>query len=177
MRMQQKPPESNKRDGNGFYRNLHKFAERIVIGGLDGDNQLGQNPNNKTKSSGFQIVHPNQNLSLDPSSLLSYSPYYRHSVAVNISGSLLGVGFNGDGRIINSLPKSVINQFSELSMNDSSGSQLTPVSAACTQEGTLYMFTKSGGSGRQLVFINERLFERNKFRQKVKLIRIPFCLC
>ena len=37
-------------------------------------------------------------------------------------------------------------------MNDSSGWPLAPVSAVCTESGTLYMFTKSCGSGRQLAY-------------------------
>ena len=71
-----------------------------------------------------------------------------------ISGSLIGVGYNNDGRIKNSLTKTVTSQFSEISMNDSSSRQLAPVSAVCTIGDTLYMFTKSCGTWRQLFYLN-----------------------
>ena len=44
-------------------------------------------------------------------------------------------------------------------MNDSSGWPLAPVSAVCTESGTLYMFTKSCGSGRQLAYLNSEINE------------------
>ena len=142
-----KPP--TKREGNGFYRHIQRYAENIVVGGYDEYRQIGENP---TKKNGSTVIHPPQNLQLDPSSLLSYSAYYMHSASVTRSGSLIGVGCNSDGRISSSLAKTVISQFSEFSMKDSSGRPLAPVSAVCTECGTLYMLTKSCGSGRQLVF-------------------------
>ena len=147
----QKSSKSNEREGNGFYRHIQRYAENIVVGGWDDDRQIGENPTSKNKHD-EAVIHPPQNLQLDPSSLLSYSAYYAHSVSVTRSGSLIGVGYNSDGRISGSLEKTGISRFKEFSMNDSSGCQLAPVSAVCTDNGTLYMFTKSCGSGRQLVF-------------------------
>ena len=141
---------SNKREGNGFYRHTQRCAENIVVGGRDDYSQIGENPT--SKSNNDAVIHPPQNLQLDPSSLLSYSAYFMHSVSVTRSGSLIGVGYNNDGRISGSLEKTGISRFKEFSMNDSSGRPLAPVSAVCTDYGTLYMFTKSCGSGRQLVF-------------------------
>ena len=146
-----KPPI--KRDGNGFYRQKgenKRYAQNIVACGYDKYRQIGESPNNKDVD-GDPIIHPPQNLSLDPSSLLSYSAYFKHSVVVTRSGSLCGIGYNCDGQICSLLEQKEISQFTEFSMKDSNGKQLAPVSALCTYYGTLYMFSKSSGSGRQLV--------------------------
>ena len=103
------------------------------------------------------FISPPQNLQLDPSSLLSCSACFEHAVSVTRSGSLIGAGCNDDGRISGSLEKKVISQFSEISMNDSSGRPLAPVSAVCTRYGTLCMFTKSCGCGRQLAFCDNEI--------------------
>ena len=143
--------ESSKREGNGFYRHTKRYAKNIVVGGDDEYRQIGENPTSKNKD-GDAVIYPPQNLHLNPSSPLSYSACSGHSVSVTRSGSLIGVGHNNDGRISGSLEKAVISQFSEFSVNDSSGRPLNPVSAVCTQFGTLYMLTKSCGSGRQLAY-------------------------
>lgn len=91
-------------------------------------------------------------LPIDPSSLLSYSVYFEHSVLVTKSGSLQGVGHNNDGRISSSLKKSCLGQFTEFSIKDSNGHRLLPISAVCSDCGTLYMLSKSGGRGRQLAY-------------------------
>ena len=154
----QNSPESAKREGNGFYRHRIQYAKNIVVGGLDNYIQLGEKPNSKSKAN-HPVIHPPVNSSLDPSSLLSFSVYGEHLVAVTRSGSLIVVGRNSDGRIFGSLEKTDISQFKEFSMNDSSGRPLAPVSAVCTRYSTLYMFTKSCGSGRQLVYCHCQINE------------------
>lgn len=139
--------ESSEREGNGFY---HKCEKRIVVGGIGGDYQLGEPPNSK-RVDGFGVIAPPVNLSIDPSSLLSHSVYGSHSIVVTRSGSLRGVGSNSSGEISSLLEKKTITQFTKFVMKDENGQTLTPVSAVCTSNGTLYMFTKSCGKGRQLV--------------------------
>lgn len=151
MKEQAKPPESGKRDGNGFYHHIKKSAKSIVVAGCNNDHQLGENPNNMV-AYGNPIIHPPLNLSLDPSSLLSYSLCYYNTVVVTRSGSLKAVGSNMGGRITSSFPKPSCDQFTEFSINDGNGHPLAPISAVCTYNGTLYMFKKSCSSGRQLVY-------------------------
>ena len=126
----------------------------IIVGGDDEYNQLGEKPNNKNED-GTPVISPPLNLSLDSSSLLSYSVYCDHSVLVTRGGSLLGIGDNSDGRISSSLTKTEISQFTEFSIKDDSGRQLAPISAVCSQCGTLYMFSKISGDGRQLVYCDK----------------------
>ena len=91
--------------------------------------------------------------SIDPSILLSFSIYCFHSVQVTRTGKLLGVGYNNDGRICDSLQKATITQFTEFSIMNKDGSYLDPISAVCCAWGTLYLFSSS--SGRQLVFCDK----------------------
>ena len=141
--------ESNKREGNGFYRQNKKYARIIIVGGDDHYNQIGNHPNNRSRDK-WPIISPPQKMLFDSSTFLSYSAYSAHSVVVGSSGTLMGIGYN-DGRASSSLTTTNANQYTEFQMNDSNGKPLSPVSAVCTTCNTLYMFTKSGGKGRQLV--------------------------
>lgn len=62
-----------------------EYAKNIVVAGYNEYNQLGVNPNNK--GGDYTIVHPPQNLPIEPSSLLSYYAYCYHSVIITWSGS------------------------------------------------------------------------------------------
>ena len=53
--------------------------------------------------------------------------------------------------------KKKINHFTEFSINDRDGSNLVPVSAVCSEYGTLYMFTKSSSKNSQLVLCDNRI--------------------
>lgn len=67
-------------------RSEHKqYAQSILAGGYDGYNK---------DAYGGPAIHPPLKMRLDPSSLLSYSAYGVHSVAVTRSGWLRGVGYN-----------------------------------------------------------------------------------
>ena len=141
-----------------FKHSENNIKPSIIVGGFDGFNQFGENPNNI----GLDVYHrpiisPPLNSTLDSSSLLSYSIYGGHSVLVTKGGSLLGIGDNHDGRISSSLAKTKIDQFTEFSIKDDNGHQLTPVSAICSLCGTLYMFSKISGKGRQLVYCDKEI--------------------
>ena len=94
-----------------------KQAKTIIVGGYDKFNQLGEKPNNKKKY-GSPFIGPPLILSLDYSSLLSYSVYSAHSVLVTEGSSLLGIGKNTNGLISSSLSKTEISQFTEFSIRD-----------------------------------------------------------
>ena len=134
-------------------RENEKYTQSVVVAGNDQYNQLGEKSNNKEKDD-IPIISPPMILSFDYSSLLSYSIYFCHSVLVQNNGSLQGIGYNLDGSISSSLTKANIRQFTEFSIKDESGYQLTPISAVCGYNGTLYMFSKNSvcGIGKQLVY-------------------------
>lgn len=90
---------------------------------------------------------------------MSYSVCNEHSVVVTKSGSLLGIGNNSIGFISSSLKKEKINQFTEFSIKDKKGRQLTPVSAVCCGFSTLYMFSKVDRRWRQLVYCDCKINE------------------
>ena len=72
-----------------------KTTTAIIIGGFNECNLLCEKPNNKSEN-GNPVISPHLILSLDSSSLLSYSVYSYHSVLVTRGGSLLGIGDNDD---------------------------------------------------------------------------------
>ena len=85
-------------------------------------------------------------------SLLSFSVYNNHTVLITSSGSLQGFGVNESGRIIDSLPKTIIYEFSEISVKDKNGQTLVPVSAVVDSFCTLYMFSRINSSEMHLAF-------------------------
>ncbi|KAK8842509.1 hypothetical protein M9Y10_026100 [Tritrichomonas musculus] len=146
-------PKSKENNKNNRY---NKYSQSVVVGGFDKYSQLNEKPN-ILGLNGDLIISPPVKLSFDSSMHQSYSVYAWHSVAVTSGGSLRGVGCNKDGRISASLTKAEINDFTEFCVRDSNGLPLKPVSAVCCSRGTLYMFTKSGGKGRQLVLCDREI--------------------
>ena len=118
-----------------------QYTQSIIVGGYDGNNELGEKPNNNNKY-GHKIISPPVKLSFDPSSLLSYSAYCNHAVLVMSDGSLKGVGYNDGGRISATLQKTTFNDFTDFSIKDGSGRQLAAISAVCCTCGTLHVFKK-----------------------------------
>ena len=135
---------------------INKYTQSVIVAGFDKYNQLGVKSNNINKT-GMPIISPPLILSYDHSSLLSYSIYNSHSVLVKKDGSLHGIGYNTDGIICGSLTKTEISQFTEFSINDKDDHQLTPISAVCSYNGTLYMLSKSTGIGKQLVYCDSEI--------------------
>ena len=133
-----------------------RYTQSIIVGGYNKYNQLGVKSNNKNRG-GNPSIHPPLLLSIDHSSLLSYSIYGCHSVIVMSDGSLKGVGCNSDGRISSTLQKKIIKNFTDFSIKDDRGRQLAAISAICCANGTLYMFSKSSGNERQLVLCDSEI--------------------
>ena len=63
-------------------------------------------------------------------------------------------GYNNDGSIINSLMKKEVGRFTEFSIKDGKGHQLTPNFVVCCFNCTLNMFSKNSRIGKQLVFFD-----------------------
>ena len=93
-------------------------VERIIVGGFDQFNGLGENLNNENRK-GY-LISPPVKLSFDPSSLQSYSAYSGYSVLVMSDGSLKGIGNSNDGRISSTLQKTIIKDFTDFCIKDSS---------------------------------------------------------
>ena len=66
-----------------------------------------------------------------------------------------GIGDNCKGAICKALEKAEVGQFTEFSIRDERISHLVPVSAVTTAYGTLYMFSNSNGSMKQLIYCDE----------------------
>lgn len=137
-----------------YFKEIKSNDRFIIVGGNDQFNQLIANSNSERDN---VFINPPLKSPLDPSSLLSYSSYYFHTVLVTTDGKLLGAGYNSDGRISDTLPKTIITEFTEFSIKDSNNRQLIPVSAVCCNYGTLYMFMKSNGDGKQLVYCSSEI--------------------
>ncbi|KAK8854208.1 hypothetical protein M9Y10_016767 [Tritrichomonas musculus] len=125
-----------------------QYAQSITVDGKNSHSQLHENST---------FVDQPQNLSIDPSSLLSYSIILGHAVIIKKNGQLLGAGSNNDCRISSKLTKETISHFTEFSINDKDGSNLVPVSAVCSASYTLYKFTKSSSKCSQLVLCDSNI--------------------
>ena len=64
-----------------FKQRQNMFKQFILVGGLNSDNRLGENPNNKSVD-GNSFISPPLKSSLDPFSLLSYSVYYHKKIFI-----------------------------------------------------------------------------------------------
>lgn len=95
------------------------------------------------------ISHPVK-FNLDLSSLLCYSFYFCHSVQVTNCCTLKEFGWSYDGQISSSHSTSPINHYTEFSNNKENCHQLTPISAFCFRNSTLYLFSQ--GCKGQLIF-------------------------
>lgn len=113
-----------------------------MIGGYDDFCGLGEKPNNKGQYE-RNFIYPPIKMSFDSSSLLSHSAYHEHSVLITRYCSLKGIGNNFEQQICHNLGRSCANHFTDFSIEDDSGNQLTPLSAVCTGYGTLYMLSKN----------------------------------
>ncbi|KAK8841776.1 hypothetical protein M9Y10_026725 [Tritrichomonas musculus] len=135
---------------------VNQHQQNVIVGGWNKRFQLGKKPNNADIYYDPSIDPPVK-MGFDSSLYQSYSIYNEFSVKVTSDGSLLGVGNNTSYQISTSLPKTVNRQFTEFFMKDIDGCQLTPVSALCYRNGTLYMLTKSSGIGRQLILCDSNI--------------------
>ena len=114
--------------------------------------QLGEKPTIEGVL-GESIISPPIDSSLDAKTVSSFSIYMDHSVVILTNGQILAAGDNRDGRIINSLPKQVLTQFTKFEIIGSSSISWHPVSCVCGHLYTLYLVSSSKSSNDyQLVY-------------------------
>ncbi|KAK8857608.1 hypothetical protein M9Y10_016013 [Tritrichomonas musculus] len=114
--------------------------------------QLGEKPTIEGVL-GESIISPPIDSSLDAKTVSSFSLYMDHSVVILTNGQILAAGDNRDGRIINSLPKQVLTQFTKFEIIGSSSISWHPVSCVCGHLYTLYLVSSSKSSNDyQLVY-------------------------
>lgn len=145
---------SSRRENEEQVKVTEENEAKIIVAGNNRYNILCEKTNNKDEFD-TPITSPPLNSSIDSSSLLSYSFYSYFSVLVTRGGSLLGIGNNSNGIISSSLEKTEITQLTEFLIKDENGTKLTPISVVCSSFGTLYMFSKSNGNGKQLVYCSD----------------------
>lgn len=92
-------------------------------------------------------------LDIDPSLIASFSSFYCHSVYITTKGEIRGIGYNKDGRIISSLPKKILNNYTEFEIKNKEGHLMTPLSAVCGKDYSLYLVTeKKNGNKAHLAY-------------------------
>ena len=85
------------------------------------------------------VISPCIKSSLDISSLLSYSVFGNHSVIINRENKIYAIGDNRDNRICGSLPKTILNEYTEFSITNSEGCHFIPICSVCSKYFTLYI--------------------------------------
>ena len=114
--------------------------------------QLGEKSNTEGIF-GESIISPPIDSSLDSKTISSFSTYFDHSIVILTNGIILAVGDNSDGRIINSLPKQVLTQFTKFEISGSSGLPWHPISCVCGHLYTLYLVSHiENSNNNQLVY-------------------------
>lgn len=111
----------------------------ILICGCNNFSQIGEKSNNHSPA-GFPAISPPIQLNLDISTISSYSVYCEHSViTTHNTKTAKAVGYNDDYRISCSLPKTILNQYTEITLKDSKCLSYTPISSVCGEFYTLYL--------------------------------------
>lgn len=99
------------------FANIEIETKSIIVCGPNQCNQLGKDSNNKNQLDA-PIIFPLQKLPISPTSFRSFSVYSDHSVLINSSAILQGIGCNNNGQISSTLSKSQLNIFTEFSIKE-----------------------------------------------------------
>lgn len=111
----------------------------LIVSGDDRYKQLPAESNMK-KEDGTRIVCPPKDAQIDTSTLISFSSYCWHSVWVDKSGTAHAIG-NNDGQIWPNLPKGVLRQPTEFTVQNRNGEPCILLSAVCGLNYTLYLIS------------------------------------
>lgn len=115
--------------------------------------QLGVNSNSTGDYKGLWVSPP-LNSPIDVNSIISISVYSAHSILITNDGRAFGYGYNGDGRILGSLPHDTIGK-TEIEIHDSEGNKCKFISAVCGDTYTLYLVSSEITQNNQLVYIHD----------------------
>ena len=118
--------------------------------------QLCIKPNKKSKG-GYPCNSPPSILDVDASSVSSFSSCAYHSVMITLSGEILAIGNNSDGRISGSLPKKELAEFTKYELKDSKNRHCIPISAVCGEYYTLYLVTIKGTNKNYLAYSSSQI--------------------
>lgn len=125
-----------------------------------GDNncfQLGKESNNKSEH-GIPVRCPPILFDFDSAKISSISNFSEHTVLVTTDGEAFGIGENRDGRIIGSLPRQVLSEFTPIQIKGENDEKCHIISAVCGNCYTLYLFTSPDQKERnQLAYSSNRI--------------------
>ncbi|KAK8895314.1 hypothetical protein M9Y10_023760 [Tritrichomonas musculus] len=122
----------------------------LLTCGLNNYHQL--RPNSTKKSGRNSIVCPPCKSNLDISSISSYSIYTDHAVWTTKDGKAYAVGDNTSGIISALLPKTLLPEPVEVQINNEK--DVTFISAACSNDSTLYLISKPDGK-KSLAYVKK----------------------
>ena len=123
----------------------------MLIAGRNEEHQISEKSNQKGPLD-IQCVSPPINSILNIPQILSFSIYSLHSVWVENTGRAFGVGYNGDGSMLATLPKGTFRVEHEIIINDQEGNKCMLLSAMCGSTYTLYLVSGQNGSNNELVY-------------------------
>ena len=126
------------------------FMSSLLTCGLNNYHQL--RPNSTKKSGRNSIVCPPCKSNLDISSISSYSIYTDHAVWTTKDGKAYAVGDNTSGIISALLPKTLLPEPVEVQINNEK--DVTFISAACSNDSTLYLISKPDGK-KSLAYVKK----------------------
>ncbi|KAK8833826.1 hypothetical protein M9Y10_026488 [Tritrichomonas musculus] len=112
---------------------------------------------NKKGAFGTPCNSPPSTLDVDASSVSSFSSCFDHSVMITLSGEILAIGDNRDGRISGSLPKKELTEFTKYELKDSKNRHCIPISAVCGFYYTLYLVTIKGTNKNYLAYSSSQI--------------------
>lgn len=93
-------------------------------------------------------VDPSQKLEIDISSITCFSTYYDFSIYITGKGEIWAIGDNRNGKIISSLPKKIIEEYTSFEIKSGDGRLWNPISVVCGYDYTLYLVSDSKNSNK-----------------------------
>lgn len=142
----------------------------MYVCGANNCNQLDKNSNEENLIG--PIINPHIKFHIDPSSMLSFSTYYEHTVWITHDGKAYAIGDNF-GEICGSLPQERFLEAREVILKDEKGKPFKFISVVCGLDYTLYLVSsQSKENNFQLVychFLKEPLLLNIVFSSPISL--------
>ncbi|KAK8892675.1 E3 ISG15--protein ligase herc5 [Tritrichomonas musculus] len=132
----------------------------IRLCGYNEFHQLGEDSNNQSTYK-TPVVCPSIQSNLNVSSIISYYVYGSHSIIITRNGIIYAIGDNRDGRIICSLPKEILDHYTEFTIKDIEGCTYVPISAVCGKFFTLYLVSNPNSRDRRQLVLSYKNIQQS----------------
>ena len=129
----------------------------MFICGYNNCGQLGESSDNQSIW-GDGIICPPCKSHFNPSTLLSFSAYFEHTIIINRNGRAYTIGNNKECQISPNLPKQVFYKETEIQFKDLNGHPLKFLSAVCGESYTIYHVTSDPDDSTKsfLIYISKK---------------------